>query len=229
MCLDIEGREGARPDLEVVGELTHIAVVDEAHLVDELLGIVNVPMGVWIDEDLRIVRPAEFASPGDPPGGRQSQLTGDIPERMIEMATTAGGIRVDRTHFLDGIRDWAANGPASAWVLDEATVVGGSVPRGREQAEAAAHFELGRHLHVAGHVDAAVGHFREAHRLDPGNWTYKRQAWELASRVGGPLSRFWQGPVPGAEADWPYEGDWLSDIRATGPENYYPAPVDKQS
>ena len=28
--------------------------------------------------------------------------------------------------------------------------------------------------------------------------------------------------MPGSEAEWPYDGDWLTDIRAIGPETYYP-------
>ncbi len=31
---------------------------------------------------------------------------------------------------------------------------------------------------------------------------------------------FWQGPSEDDPAAWPYEGDWLSDIREEGPENY---------
>ena len=53
--------------------------------------------------------------------------------------------------------------------------------------------------------------FREAHRLQPDNWTYKRQAWELVDPI-------LQGPSE------QYEGDWLSDVRAIGAENYYPVP-----
>lgn len=225
MCLDVEGRSGARPDLEQVGEVTHIAVVDQAHVLDELFGIVNVPMGVWIDEALRIVRPAEFAWPGEVEGAGAAQLPDEIPERMMAMAATAAKISVDRTFFLDGLRDWAEHGASSSYVLAPDIVTGGSVARTANHSAAAAHFELGQQLHRDGATDAAVEHFRAAHRLDPANWTYKRQAWELASRVEGPLARFWQGPVPGAEDDWPYDGDWLTDVNATGPEHYYPPHV----
>ena len=141
------------------------------------------------------------------------------------MAATAGKIEVDRTYWLDALRDWATNGSASTYALDADTVLGGSVDRTTDHSAAAAHFEIGQQLHREGRGDDAVEHFREAHRLDPGNWTYKRQAWELASRVDGPLARFWQGPLPGAEESWPYEGDWLTDVNAVGPENYYPPHV----
>ena len=37
---------------------------------------------------------------------------------------------------------------------------------------------------------AAIAHFNECHRLQPDNWTYKRQAWSLVGneRVGGASS-----------------------------------------
>lgn len=225
VCLDVEGPAGAAPDLGAIDDITHIAVVDRAHEVDRAFGIVNVPMAVWVDEDLQVVRPAEYAWPGEVEGAGMAQLPPELPDRMMEMGAMAAQIQVDRTFWLDAVRDWAANGSASSFVLDADTVMGGSVPRGAEQSAAAAHFELAQHLHLAGQGDAAVEHFRSAHRLDPGNWTYKRQAWELASRVEGPLARFWQGPVPGTEDDWPYDGDWLTDVAATGPENYYPPHV----
>jgi len=44
--------------------------------------------------------------------------------------------------------------------------------------------------------------------LQPDNWTYKRQAWSLADPLQGPTEQ--------------YEGDWLSDVKKIGAENYYP-------
>ena len=54
----------------------------------------------------------------------------------------------------------------------------------------------------------------------PESWTFRRQAWSLEKVGDGPLARFWQGPDPDAPEAWPYAGDWLSDIRASGAENY---------
>jgi hypothetical protein len=71
-----------------------------------------------------------------------------------------------------------------------------------------------------GHHAAAVRHFREAHRLVPESWTFRRQAWSLEKVGEGPLARFWQGPHPDAPQAWPYDGDWLSDVRQIGAENY---------
>ena len=53
-------------------------------------------------------------------------------------------------------------------------------PRGVAEATAAAHCELGQYRYREGRTQDAVRHVREAHRLQPDNWTYKRQAWSLA-------------------------------------------------
>ena len=60
--------------------------------------------------------------------------------------------------------------------------------------------------------------WREAHRLDPNNWTYKRQAWSIATTPEGEPSDLMQGPTE------LYEGNWLDDVQAIGGgENYYAA------
>jgi hypothetical protein len=94
-------------------------------------------------------------------------------------------------------------------VLSPDEVIEQSRPRPPQLAEAAAEFELGQRLHRAGHAEDAIPHFRAAHRLDPDNWTYKRQAWSLVDPFQGPTEH--------------YDGDWTSDIRKIGAENYYPA------
>jgi hypothetical protein len=41
----------------------HPSLIDSAHVVDEMLGVINVPNSVWIDENGMIVRSAEPAWP----------------------------------------------------------------------------------------------------------------------------------------------------------------------
>ena len=41
-------------------------------------------------------------------------------------------------------------------------------------------FGLGEYLHKNGKTEDAIAHFKEAQRLDPDNWNYKRQAWALS-------------------------------------------------
>ena len=118
-------------------------------------------------------------------------------------------MKVEPERYAAAVEDWAEHGSNSRFALAPDEVVARSAPRPPEVSKAAASFELGQHLHRSGHPEDAVAWFREAHRLQPSNWTYKRQAWELIDPV-------LQGPSE------QYDGDWLSDVREIGAENYYP-------
>lgn len=222
--IDTAGPEACRPFIEAASP-EHPSLIDEHHRVAELFGVVNIPNAVWIDEDGMIVRPAEPA-PAPPSVGveRVSSLgdLGEIPQRVVDIMGEAAKIEADPASYETALRDWIENGSASAFALDAADVIERSGPRSADAARGHAHFELATHLEVGGEHQAAIGHFRMAHELVPENFAYRRQAWSLEPSVEGPLARFWQGPLDGAEADWPYAGDWLSDVREMGASNYYP-------
>jgi tetratricopeptide (TPR) repeat protein len=206
VALDTGGAEAARSWIEAA-KPEHPSLIDQAHLLDELFGIVNVPSGVWIDEAGMIIRPPEpaFARPS---GAGRSTPPADVPPRVAAMLEAASRIRRDPETYVAALRDWVANGAESRFALSPWEVIEHSRPRPLEEATAAAHFELGQHLHRTGRTEEAVPHFREAHRLQPENWTYKRQAWTFVDPAQGPTDV--------------YEGDWLADVLEIGPENYYP-------
>lgn len=227
VALSTLGAEDVRRWIEVAHP-EHPSLIDQAHVLAEMFGVVNVPSGIWIDESGAIVRPPEPAWPGSTARRSSASQSTQQPERLAQIFGEAAKIRRNADAYVMALRDWVERGPASEYVLSSEEVIARSQPRSRSGAEAAAHFELGQHLVRAGHPDDAIPHFREAHRLQPDNWTYRRQAWYLAAPMSGDLGAFWQGPVPGKEAEWPYEGDWLSDVRRSGAENYYyPAPAPK--
>ena len=209
VALDLKGVETAGRWIEAAAP-RHPALIDRAHLVDELLGIVNVPSGVWIDESGTIVRPAEPAFPGRP-AFRDAPPPERIDPYLAKVLAEARRIRTEPERYVAALREWTEHGAASRFALAPDEVVRRSGDRGRERSRAAAHFELAQHLWREGREAEAVPHFREARRLRPDNWTYKRQAWVLANRFQAPSDLF--------------EGDWLSDVRAIGAENYYP-PLD---
>jgi tetratricopeptide (TPR) repeat protein len=194
--------------------------------------VVNIPNVVWIDEHGVIVRPAEPGWPG--PTALPDSLVRALAERAKEGGQRGVGtspeildiIRSgqDQAAYPDAIRDWARRGASSRFALTPDEVVAASTPRPRDRSAGAAHFELAQHLWRAGRRDAALAHFNEAHRLQPDNWTYKRQAWSLVGeeRVGGELGRFAQNPLPGEEADWPFASSFDADVAALGPGEYYP-------
>ena len=218
--IDTAGPEACRPFIEAARP-QHPSLIDASHAVAQLFGVVNIPNGVWIDERGVIVRPAEPAHPPIRPD-RPSPTGADLPDRIVDIFTEAQKIQTSPEAYNAALRDWVANGPASPFALSPDEVVARSQPRNADAARGHAHFELAAHLEQAGHHEAAIGHFREAHRLVPDNFAYKRQAWSLEPAVDGPLARFWQGPSDDNPEAWPYDGDWLSEVRHFGAENYYP-------
>ena len=212
MALDAGGVDAARPFIEKANP-THPSLIDETHLTDELFGFVNVPNAVWIDEQGVLVRPSHPAHHTVSPLREM-----EVPEglgRMGELLTEVKKIHTDPISYVAALRDWVEKGAASEFALAPDEVVARSRPRDARAAEAAAAFELAQHLWRAGDRDRAVPWFRRAHELDPGNWTYKRQAWTFATTEAGQPSDLVQGPND------LFEGNWLDDVRAIGAENYY--------
>ncbi len=208
VALESGGAEVARPWIEAAGS-EHPALIDAGHVCDALFGIVNVPSGVWIDEGGTLVRPPETAYPRRPAFLDRAVPAGATP-RQREAIEVTRRLVVDADGYVEALRDWVARGSASRYALPPAEVVMRSRPRPRAEAEAAAHFELALELRRRGDDERATDHFREAHRRQPDNWTYKRQAWALA----------------GAERDRLYATDWLAEVKKMGgPERYYP-PLD---
>jgi len=209
VALDVDA-EAARPFAEAA-HAEHPSLLDQAHLLDERFGVVNVPNGVWIDEGGMIVRPAEPAFPGRNPVLEQIREMdiSTLPPDAAEMLTEARKIQTDPEGYRAMLVDWVEHGAASRYALSPDEVVRRSQPRGDDEARAAAHFELGQHLHRMGDHDAAIPHWRQAHRLFPANWTYKRQAWEF------------EDPMRQGHTD-AYDSSWFEDVKQIGAENYYP-------
>ena len=237
VSLELSDPEASRPFIDAAAP-EHPSLLDPTHQLDALFGVVNIPNVIWIDEDGVIVRPAEPGWPGP----------AVWPESMIKMmqaraerdaADAAAGSPVpqrpdlqrllrsgqDRATYPDAIRDWVHHGAASEFAMTPDQVIAASQPRPAEMSAGAAHFELANQFWRAGERESSIHHFNESHRLQPDNWTYKRQAWSLVGneRVGGgELGRFTQGPQPGEEADWPFAGSFDADVSALEPGVYYP-------
>src|SRR5258705_8262318 len=81
VALDTRGAEAAGPWIDVARP-NHPSLIDAAHSLDALLGITNVPMGVWIDEDGVLVRPAETAFAPRAGGFREMKLPDGAPQRL---------------------------------------------------------------------------------------------------------------------------------------------------
>lgn len=225
----------SRPFIEAA-KPTHRSLLDPKHQLDALFGVVNIPNVIWIDEAGVIVRPPE---PGWPPGDDYPDwLRGFLEERNAAIEKKAAKVEQsdpelaarlrggqDREAYPDAIRDWAQKGAGSVFAMTPEQVLEASAERGVDKSEGAAHFELANHLWTNGDRGGAIAHFNHAHRLQPDNWTYKRQAWSLVGNEnagGGEMGLFNQGPLPGGEADWPFEGNFTAESAKTPAGDYYP-------
>jgi hypothetical protein len=139
-------------------KLTHTALIDQEHLVSKLYNMVNVPTAVWINEQGRIVRPNETAYVDD----RLKYIHG-----------------LESGPYLVALRDWVEKGDQSSYVFSEERLRERLVAQNPDWLLAAAEFGLGEHLYRTGRVPDAIRHFKEAQRLNPESWNYKRQAWLL--------------------------------------------------
>jgi tetratricopeptide (TPR) repeat protein len=208
VALDSAGADAARPWIEAARP-EHPSLIDETLLLDERFGMVDVPSGVWIDEHGVIVRPPEPAFAAYPEW--DDDVPEDAPEYKRRILRLEQQFRVEHEQYVAAVRDWAERGAASRYALSPKEVLARSRPRGRQEANAATHFELGCHLQRLGQPDDARVHFKEAHRLHPENWTYKCQAWSFVAADLGPSEE--------------YDTDWACEVERTGVDRYYP-PLD---
>jgi hypothetical protein len=198
--------EAARP-FHDAAVATHPSLVDPALSLVDLFGITNVPFGVWIDENGMVVRPAEVSFAPRHTDSEQPRMPRNLPPEHQKVIEGMMRATRDTNRYAAAVRDWVANGAASQFVLTPAEVIARSRPRPPEAAMAAAEYELGQYLHRADHKLDAVAHFQEAHRLDPENWSYPRNAFAIVDRdaMGNP-----------------YGTELLDEVGRVGPDTFYP-------
>jgi tetratricopeptide (TPR) repeat protein len=138
---------------------TFTALIDEKHLVSKLYNMVNVPTGVWIDEQGRIVRPNEVAFVDD----RFKNFTG-----------------LDSAPYLNALKGWAEKGNKSVYVMPEEKLEEKLSVNDLDFLLASAEFGLGEYLYKTGRLELAIPHFKQAQKLNPKSWNYKRQAYALS-------------------------------------------------
>ena len=172
----------------------------------------NVPSGVWIDEQGMIVRPPEPAFPGRAVIAELGVPAG-APPRIAEMLQEAAKIRIDPARYVGRAARLGRERRREPVRARARTRSWRAPRRARRRRRARPPASSSASTCTARGIPRPPSRwFREAHRLQPDNWTYKRQAWEF-------LDPIMQGPTE------QYEGDWLTDVRKIGAENYYP-PVD---
>ena len=169
MAQDTGGAKDALPWI-TAAKPEFTPLIDDKHLITRLYNMVNVPTAVWINEKGVIVRPPEVAYADN----RFKSMHG-----------------VDAGEYLQAIRDWVTNGERSGFVVSEAELKTRLKSQTPDRAMADAEFALAEYLYKNGNGVDAIPHFKEAQRLSPDNWNYKRQAWALSDAQRDYGTTFW--------------------------------------
>ena len=143
---------------------TYTALVDTTHLVTELYHLVNVPSGIWIDEEGRVMRINEGAYTGF---------------RQIGSSTK---------DYLPLVRDWVANGAKSPYVWSSQEVAKRIRKPTTDEALADPTFKLGVFFFERDEA-LARSYWQKAQALAPDNWNYHRQDWIGTEGLAGPKFR----------------------------------------
>lgn len=141
---------------------TFTTLLDPQHTVSTLYHMINVPTGVWIDEEGRIVRPPEVAY------SKEQKILGQ----------TIGDDR-----YIEGLYDWVANGADSEYVVPLEKLTEKLAVVDPKLLLADTHFKLAVYYHEQGNEEAANEHWQEAQRLNPDSWNYHRQQWSFEPRT----------------------------------------------
>lgn len=137
-------------------------LLDQQHLLTELLAISNVPTVVWVDESGRIVRPNanEFGT-----------------DTFVEFTGVSGEPHKQQ------VRDWVNDGVMPTDVGDSTSTVVGDLSD--DEISARLHFRLATHLQRNGDAAGAERHFEQAIEFAPLDFTISRAAMPL--RGGNPF------------------------------------------
>lgn len=150
-------------------QATYTTLVDTRHSISSAYQFINVPMGIWIDEDGRVVRPAE-------PAWNSDQVMKIADGKNI---VTEGGV------YTAALRDWVKNGSRSAYALSAEEFARRVKPRSAAEMEADASFKLAVYFHDTGKNELAAKYWERAQQLNPDDWNYHRQEWSFTPAEAG--------------------------------------------
>ncbi|MCH7815439.1 MAG: hypothetical protein IIC60_02595 [Proteobacteria bacterium] len=159
------GGEAAAGPIFDAANVTYTSIIDVNHHISALYNLVNVPSGIWIDEEGKIVRINEGT-----------------------YAKSHGAFGTD--DYAPIVRDWAANGADSPYVWDLNRVREGIFQRTEEAERAQPAFRLGTYYFTRDNEEKAEKYFNLAQELDPDSWNYLRQ--DIHYEEGGSAGPQWR-------------------------------------
>jgi len=162
------GGEAAAGKWYDAAKATYTTLIDTRHSVSTACQFINVPMGIWVDEKGRVVRPAEPAWTTD-----------------STLKIGAKSIVTEGTAYLTALRDWVANGDNSKFALSDEEFAKRVKPRSQAEMEADASFKLAVYFHEKGDTERAAKYWAKAQQLNPDDWNYHRQDWSFEPDQAG--------------------------------------------
>lgn len=142
---------------------TYTTLIDPTHKVSSLFNLVNVPSGVWIDEQGRIVRINE---------GTYSAV---IP--------LGNNFEIGTADYTPAVRDWVLKGAASEYVWTPEKVASKIRRRTADEALAEPTFKLGVYFFQRQDEARARTYWKRAEELHPDSWNYHRQDWTFTAET----------------------------------------------
>lgn len=147
---------------------TYTTLIDANHAVSSAYQFINVPMGIWVDEKGRVVRPAEPAWTSD----------------QVMKITSEKSIRTQGEEYVAALGDWVRNGERSRYALSDEEFARRVKPRTVQEMEADASFKLAVWFHENGDNELAAKYWERAQALNPDDWNYHRQEWSFGTDAG---------------------------------------------
>ena len=173
MAQDARG-EAATAEWHDQAELTYTTLIDPTHRVSSLYNLVNVPSGVWVDEEGRIRR---------------------INEGTYSQVISLGGGSFGTDEYRPVVLDWAVNGEESPYVWSRDQVVAKIRQRTPDEALAEPTFKLGVFFFTRGDDALGRSYWERAQELSPDSWNFHRQDWNLTEGLAGPMYREKRGAL----------------------------------
>ena len=147
--------------------VSYTAIIDVNHQISSLYNLVNVPSGVWIDEQGKIMRINEGTYAKEHMNGAWG--TND---------------------YVPIVRDWVKKGADSEYAWDRDKVRESIVQRTPEAERAQPAFRLGGYYFTNDNDEKAEQYWTMAQELDPTSWNYLRQ--DLLYEEGGSAGPEWR-------------------------------------
>jgi hypothetical protein len=152
------GGEAAAGPIFDKANVTYTAIVDENHTISSLYNMVNVPSGVWIDEEGRVVR---------------------IDEGTYTKAAKVLGNTIGHDGYVPALRDWVAKGDKSEYIMTPEEVSSNIRPRAADEELAEPTFKLANYFYAQGDMESANKYWDKAQALNPNSWNFHRQDWSF--------------------------------------------------